>query len=136
MQWLFQYAHYLYFIKLRAFLAALQEAEKCRPFSNRLIFRDLQSGVHFSLLYKKLRNADCFSITSLSETYKTTCISRESMDGGRHQSYDVSRGIGAVVVNSYCRKPLIVEKRGTFHRGDSSVAVGGTPILCLIIAIH
>lgn len=76
MQGLFQCVHYLYFIKLRAFLAALQEAEKCRPFSNRLIFRDLQSGVHFSLLYKKLKNADHFPIVSLSEIYKTTCISR------------------------------------------------------------
>lgn len=76
MQGLFQYAHYLYFIKLRAFLAALQEAEKCRPFSNRLILRDLQSGVHFSVLYKKLRNAGRFPIASLSEIYKATCISR------------------------------------------------------------
>ena len=76
MQGLFQCVHYLYFIKLRTFLAALQEAEKCRPFSNRLIFRDLQSEVHFSLLYKKLRNADHFPIASLSEIYKTTCISR------------------------------------------------------------
>ena len=43
---------------LQRFLSSV----KCSGFSNMLILRDLQSGVHFSLLYKKLRNADRFSI--------------------------------------------------------------------------
>ncbi len=60
MQAVFQRSHFLQVTKHGAFLAALQEVEKCKPFFNVFILSDLQNVVHFLRPYMGLENATSF----------------------------------------------------------------------------